>query len=152
MFQSVSTWHRDLKATGNACEILFFFFFSSGYLSYLITTSKNLCHEKNENIKVLFNLVRKLTKLTMTRNWDTQMRNKTFLCCFQTVEEISSSVCQKVVGSQTFHTSKKRWHEFPSDKQVMNSKHNNHTELEDFSIQWNEWHKPKVLDFFCPVL
>lgn len=128
------------------------FFFSSGYLSYLITTSKNLCHEKNENIKVLFNLVRKLTKLTMTRNWEIQMRNKTFLHCFQTVEEINSQICQKVEGSQTFHTSKKRWHELSSDRQLMNSKHNNHTELEDFSGQWNELHKPKVLDFFCLAL
>lgn len=152
MFQSVSTWHRDLKATGNACEILFFFFSAQAICPTWLQPLKTFATKKNENIKVLFNLVRKLTKLTMTRNWEIQMRNKTFLCCFQTVEEISSSICQKVVGSQTFHTSKKRWHEFPSDKQVMNSKHSNHTELEDFSIQWNEWHKPKVLDFFCPVL
>lgn len=80
------------------------------------------------------------------------MRNKMFLYCFEIAEEINSWICQKVVGSQTFDTSNKRWHEFSSDKQVVNSKYNNHPELEDFTVQWNELHKPKVLDFFCLVL
>lgn len=96
MFQSVSTRHRDLRATGNACERFFFFklrlFVPLDYNLY-----KNLCHEKNENIKVLFNLVRKLTKLAVTRNWEIQMRNKMFLYCFQIAEEINPWICQGVV-------------------------------------------------------